>query len=66
MTKSYTDKKNCWSPTAPTGENNPLSNLPQLKSLFAEEKEKRDFYEAFVSKCEAELCKNLRENKIPR
>lgn len=66
MTQKYTDNKNCWSPLSPDGQNNPLSSLPQLKSLFAEELVKRKFLEAFVGKCESELCDNLRNNLIPR
>ena len=66
MTQKYTDNKNCWSPLSPDGQNNPLSSLPQLKSLFAEELVKRNFLEAFVGKCERELCDNLRNNVIPR
>ena len=66
MTQNYTDKKNCWSPLSPDGVNNPLSSLPQLKSLYAEERVKRTFLEAFVGKCERELCENLRNNVIPR
>jgi hypothetical protein len=66
MTQKYTDNKNCWSPLSPDGQNNPLSSLPQLKSLFAEELVKRKFLEAFVGKCERELCDNLRNNVIPR
>ena len=66
MTQNYTDKKNCWSPLSPDGVNNPLSSLPQLKSLYAEELVKRRFLEAFVGKCERELCDNLRDNVIPR
>jgi hypothetical protein len=66
MTQKYTDNKNCWSPLSPDGQNNPLSSLPQLKSLFVEELVKRKFLEAFVGKCERELCDNLRNNVIPR
>ena len=66
MTKEYTDNKNCWSPSSPKGENNPLSLLPQLKSIYIEEKSKRDFLELFLNKCEKELCENLKKNTIPR
>ena len=68
MTKEYTDLKKCWSPNFPTGENekNNLSNLPQLKSIYKEEIEKRDFLESFLNKCEKELCENLKSNTIPR
>ena len=66
MTKEYADKKNCWSPSSPKGENNSLSQLPQLKSIYIEEKEKRNFLELFVDKCEKELCDNLKKNSIPK
>ena len=61
MTKQYTDKKPCW---APSGEPM-LSNIPQLKAIFAENERKLNFLDKFVGKCEAELSANLKENKLP-
>jgi len=61
MTKKYTDKKPCW---APTGEP-VLSNIPQLKAIFAENERKLNFLDSFVGKCEAELSANLKANKLP-
>ena len=42
-----------------------LSNIPQLKAIFKENEDKLAFMDKFVGKCEAELCKNLRENQLP-
>mmetsp|Transcript_3684 Transcript_3684/g.3834 ORF Transcript_3684/g.3834 Transcript_3684/m.3834 type:complete len:477 (-) Transcript_3684:40-1470(-) len=65
MTKEYTDKKKCWSPSAPTGENNYLSSLPQLAHIYNEENEKRIILNSFLDKCEFELCENLKNNTLP-
>ena len=43
-----------------------LSNIPQLKAIFKENEDKLAFMDKFVGKCEAELCKNLRENPSVR
>lgn len=61
LTKKYTDKKPCW---APTGEPH-LSQIPQLKAIFAENEKKLNFLDSFVGKCEAELSNSLKENKLP-
>ena len=61
VTKQYTDKKPCW---APSGEPM-LSNIPQLKAIFAENDNKLEFLDKFVGKCEAELSNNLKNNTLP-
>eukprot|EP00670_Eutreptiella_braarudii_P008479 CAMPEP_0174307080 /NCGR_PEP_ID=MMETSP0810-20121108/887_1 /TAXON_ID=73025 ORGANISM="Eutreptiella gymnastica-like, Strain CCMP1594" /NCGR_SAMPLE_ID=MMETSP0810 /ASSEMBLY_ACC=CAM_ASM_000659 /LENGTH=478 /DNA_ID=CAMNT_0015414025 /DNA_START=145 /DNA_END=1581 /DNA_ORIENTATION=- len=60
-TQRHADAKKCW---APEGEP-VLSNVPQLKALFAEAADKADVLERFVGKCEAKLCAYLRRNEMP-
>mmetsp|Transcript_10933 Transcript_10933/g.26255 ORF Transcript_10933/g.26255 Transcript_10933/m.26255 type:complete len:537 (-) Transcript_10933:213-1823(-) len=60
-TKQYAERKKCW---APKGEPM-LSNIPQLKAIFAENERKQAFLDEFVGKCEAELSNCLKNNKLP-
>eukprot|EP00286_Rhodomonas_abbreviata_P012625 CAMPEP_0181322656 /NCGR_PEP_ID=MMETSP1101-20121128/19345_1 /TAXON_ID=46948 /ORGANISM="Rhodomonas abbreviata, Strain Caron Lab Isolate" /LENGTH=539 /DNA_ID=CAMNT_0023430585 /DNA_START=37 /DNA_END=1656 /DNA_ORIENTATION=- len=60
-TKQYAETKRCW---APKGEPT-LSNVPQLKAIFAENDRKLAFLDAFVAKCEAELSSSLKEDRLP-
>lgn len=60
-TKAYADQKECWAPKGTVM----LSQLPQLRAIFAENEEKLAKMDAFVGKCESELCKTLRENSTP-
>ena len=61
-TKKYSDNKKCWAPNDKTTN---LSNIPQLKSIYAEELEKRNILENFVCNCEIVLNQCLRNNVIP-
>eukprot|EP01128_Nolandella_sp_AFSM9_P005124 TRINITY_DN2432_c0_g2_i1.p1 TRINITY_DN2432_c0_g2~~TRINITY_DN2432_c0_g2_i1.p1 ORF type:complete len:491 (-),score=115.74 TRINITY_DN2432_c0_g2_i1:96-1496(-) len=61
-TKAYTDAKACW---APRGQRPALSNLPQLKSLYAEHAEKQAQCDLYASNVEKALCAVLRERKVP-
>jgi len=60
-TKSYAGKKECWDPR----KNRLLSSLPQLKSLFEENEANQTRMDAFVGKCETELCTALKSNSMP-
>ena len=60
-TKDYADQKECWAPKGTIK----LSALPQLRSIFEENERKLAKIDAFVNKCESELCKTLRENTTP-
>jgi len=60
-TKSYADKKECWDPR----KNRLLSSLPQLKSLFEENEANQTRMDAFVGKCETEMCTALKSNSMP-
>ena len=60
-TRRYTDNKVCWSPSgSPT-----LSEIPQLKALFADADARIAPVEAFVTRCQQDLCTALRANKPP-
>lgn len=60
--KAYSDAKKCWS-VKPEG--TPLSDIPQLQSLYEEQAARLEINESFVSKCEAELVECLRNDQIP-
>lgn len=62
MTEVYANNKFCWSPS---GNEVPLSSLPQLKSLFNEEKTKTKRIEKFIAACELELTQHLKNNSLP-
>jgi acyl-CoA oxidase len=49
-TRSYTDSKKVWSPT---GADLSLSDIPQVRALYAEEHSKGEQLKAFLMKCEA-------------
>ncbi|KAJ9457412.1 Acyl-coenzyme A oxidase [Diplonema papillatum] len=61
QTKAFADGKTCWDPRGPK----PLSSLPQLSRLFAENEKGQAELDAFVSKCEAQLCKALTTKELP-
>ena len=61
MTKEYTDNKMCWSPKGEV----PLSSIPQLSSIYAEEKVKSAKLEQFLSRCEMELSTHLKDGTLP-
>ncbi len=60
-TKQYADQKLCWSPTSPR----PLSSLPPLRSLFAENEENMAHLQLYLDKLEEEMCDVLRNRKMP-
>eukprot|EP00457_Paulinella_chromatophora_P005942 gb/GEZN01005960.1/.p1 GENE.gb/GEZN01005960.1/~~gb/GEZN01005960.1/.p1 ORF type:complete len:491 (+),score=75.29 gb/GEZN01005960.1/:48-1475(+) len=62
QTKTYTSQKLCW---APRNARIALSEIPQLKALFAEADAKLPRLDRFVDKCEEHLCKVLRKDEIP-
>jgi acyl-CoA oxidase len=61
MTKEYSDNKKCWSPSG----NPVLSDIPQLKSLYEEAKERGDELDRFVAICEEKLAMCLQEDILP-
>jgi len=61
QTKEYSDAKKCW---APTGEP-VLSDIPQLKSLFAKAAIEAENIEVFVDKCEKDLSAALCNDQMP-
>uniref|UniRef100_A0A7R9T8Y4 Acyl-coenzyme A oxidase n=1 Tax=Prasinoderma coloniale TaxID=156133 RepID=A0A7R9T8Y4_9VIRI len=60
--RRYADGKLCWSPD---GSSPPLSDLPQLRSLFAEGQATLDGLDDFIGRAEAALCDVLRRDAIP-
>merc|ERR1719150_2299174 len=60
-TKKYSDNKKCWSPKG----NVPLSNIPQLSSLYIEAEKKLKDLEQYCSVIESKLCNCLRSGEIP-
>ena len=62
-TKQYTDNKQVWAP-AGTHETS-LSSIPQVRALFEEERSKGEVMDAFLRKCEAQLCDALRSRQLP-
>ncbi|KNC78897.1 hypothetical protein SARC_08691 [Sphaeroforma arctica JP610] len=61
MTKEYSDNKKCWAP-----EGSPmLTDIPQLKALYAEAAERDTNLTKFVAKCEAELSEALKKHELP-
>jgi hypothetical protein len=61
QTKEYSDHKKCW---APRGEPT-LSNIPQLRSLYAEADSRIGDVSRFVSLCEDELSACLTQDQLP-
>lgn len=61
VTKAYSDSKMCWSKTGEV----PLSNIPQLKSLYEEQEATTARLDLFVSRCEAELSHCLVSDTLP-
>ena len=60
-TQVYSDRKKCWAP----GAEPPLSQIPQLKALYAEAGAELGRLNLFTGAVEAELNKNLRQAGIP-
>jgi len=60
-TRHYSDNKKCW---APQGEPM-LSNIPQLRSLYAEADERLEEVNRFVNMCEEELSQCLLQDQMP-
>lgn len=60
-TKAYTDAKKCW---APKGARPSLSEIPQLKELYAEADTAFDRIDNFMTAVEATFQQRLRENAI--
>jgi len=61
-TREYSDKKMCW---APKGAGMPLSEIPQLKSLYQEAEGELSHMEGFISEVERRLQDCLRKEQIP-
>ena len=51
MTRAYSDEKRCWSPVG----NPVLSEIPQLRSIYAEADRRADELESFLNVCESKL-----------
>lgn len=60
-TQQYADRKLCWSPSSPR----PLSSLPPLRSLFAENEENMRVLQMYLDRLEREMCDVLRERQRP-
>ena len=60
-TKKYSDTKMC----VMRGSSPFLSDVPQLRALYAEGYAALDRLDAFVARCERELCEHLRAQTIP-
>jgi len=60
-TKAYADQKPCWAPSGQPV----LSDIPQLRALFAENARGLDRLDRFVGKCEARLSDKLRAGELP-
>jgi len=60
-TKMYSDTKNC----TMRGRAPSLSDVPQLRALYAEAYATMDRLDAYVKQCEVELCACLRAQTIP-
>jgi len=60
-TKAYADTKRCWAPSGKPV----LSDIPQLKAIFAENERKLAPLDAFVARCEAQLNDTLRADALP-
>lgn len=61
-TQKYTDAKRVWSPS---GEEVFLGDIPQVKALLHEQRNKGKMLGAFLAKCEAELSSTLKNNQLP-
>lgn len=61
-TKRYTDAKRVWTPS---GQEAALSGIPQIRALYEKEQTLGAATQAFLTKCEAELCAALRSNSVP-
>eukprot|EP01064_Diplonema_japonicum_P038954 TRINITY_DN9639_c1_g1_i1.p1 TRINITY_DN9639_c1_g1~~TRINITY_DN9639_c1_g1_i1.p1 ORF type:complete len:479 (+),score=144.77 TRINITY_DN9639_c1_g1_i1:45-1481(+) len=60
-TKNFAESKACWSPKGDI----PLASIPQLRALFCDNETKMQKLDAFMTKCESELCACLKANKPP-
>ena len=61
MTRAYSDEKRCWSPVG----NPVLSEIPQLRSIYAEADRRADELESFLDVCESKLNICLTEGVLP-
>eukprot|EP01063_Lacrimia_lanifica_P009340 TRINITY_DN16334_c0_g2_i1.p2 TRINITY_DN16334_c0_g2~~TRINITY_DN16334_c0_g2_i1.p2 ORF type:complete len:501 (+),score=203.73 TRINITY_DN16334_c0_g2_i1:103-1503(+) len=61
QTQNFADNKLCWGPQAPVA----LGSLPQLSSLFEANAANQAELDAFVGKCEKELCEALKSGALP-
>mmetsp|Transcript_31467 Transcript_31467/g.67577 ORF Transcript_31467/g.67577 Transcript_31467/m.67577 type:complete len:471 (-) Transcript_31467:1344-2756(-) len=61
-TRQYSDNKMCW---APKGAGIPLSEIPQLKSLYKEAEAKLQHLESFCDKIDERLSECLVKQQIP-
>jgi acyl-CoA oxidase len=61
MTRAYSDQKRCWSPAG----NPVLSDIPQLRAIYAEADARADELESFVEACESKLNVCLTEEVLP-
>merc|ERR1719171_1480122 len=61
MTKQYSDGKACWAPGKPTH----LTQIPQLRALYARAEGEFARMDAYVGACERQLCTCLRDDTIP-
>jgi acyl-CoA oxidase len=62
-TKQFADKKACWSPDP--SRRPPLSEVPQIRAIFAEGFTNLKRLERFMSRIESELSACLRTDRIP-
>lgn len=60
-TLTYAKQKRCWIPNG----YRLLSDVPQIKNIFEENKKNQIICDNYVSKCENKLCLNLKLNKLP-
>eukprot|EP00408_Alexandrium_pacificum_P066442 CAMPEP_0171178468 /NCGR_PEP_ID=MMETSP0790-20130122/12766_1 /TAXON_ID=2925 /ORGANISM="Alexandrium catenella, Strain OF101" /LENGTH=473 /DNA_ID=CAMNT_0011643389 /DNA_START=56 /DNA_END=1477 /DNA_ORIENTATION=+ len=61
-TRQYTDNKKCW---APKGASLTLSEIPQLKALYAEAEGELNFMDGFLLQIENQLAACLRAENLP-
>eukprot|EP00927_Polykrikos_kofoidii_P039800 TRINITY_DN3410_c0_g1_i2.p1 TRINITY_DN3410_c0_g1~~TRINITY_DN3410_c0_g1_i2.p1 ORF type:complete len:498 (-),score=104.87 TRINITY_DN3410_c0_g1_i2:197-1615(-) len=60
-TQSYSDNKACWGPKG----NTKLTNIPQLRAIYAHADKKLGRIEAFVGECEKRLSDIVRKDELP-
>jgi acyl-CoA oxidase len=61
MTRAYSDQKQCWSPAG----NPVLSDIPQLRAIYAEADDRAEELESFLDVCESKLNVCLTEEVLP-